>query len=93
MLGDNGLPTESRFPYLTPGMNLKKHLEIYKAERMRWNGREDQNEFVTSVLDRVIEQIEAQVDNPQVQAQSTSPVVSQGELKRQEISGAAGGSL
>lgn len=93
MLGDNGLPIEQRFPSLTPGMDLKKHLEIYKAERMRWNGNEDQNEFVTSVLDRVIEQIESQIANPPAQQSTGQPIVSQGELNRQTISGEAGGTL
>ena len=94
MLGDNGLPLELRFPALAPGMNLKKHLEVYKAERMRWNGNEDQNEFVTSVLDRVIEQIEARIDNPPAQGGGQQqPVVSQGEANRQELSGATGGTL
>jgi hypothetical protein len=60
---------------------------------MRWKGREDQNEFVTSVLDQVIEQIQARVDAPpqaqQGHAQQTA--LPQSEVNRQEISGAAGG--
>jgi hypothetical protein len=29
-----------QMPSLSPNMNLRKHLEIYKSERMRWNGAE-----------------------------------------------------
>jgi hypothetical protein len=86
--------TEGTFPQLTDTMNLKKHLEIYKGERLRWKGREDQNEFVTSVLDQVIEQIQARVDTPPAQGQgggAPQTALPQGEVNRQELSGAAGG--
>lgn len=47
-------------PNLDPSMSLKKHLEIYKQERMRWQGYEEQNENI-AVLDQAIAQLEQMV--------------------------------
>lgn len=59
-------------PQLDGTMNLKKHLEIYQQERMRWQGFEDQNPNV-AVLDRVIQSLQQMVNSggQNVQAQAT----------------------
>lgn len=67
-------------PEITQGMDLKKHLEIYKGERLRWKGYEDQNPNITGVLENVIAQIELMIsqNNQQqlaVQAQGVSNAV------------------
>jgi hypothetical protein len=78
------------FPQLSDTMNLKKHLEVYQSERRRWEGAEDTNENL-SVLDAVIAQIEARIAQPPAQQGQQQPMVSQGEVNRQAISGEAGG--
>jgi hypothetical protein len=60
---NNGIP-----PQLSDNMNLRKHLEIYKAERTRWTGAEDQNPNVVGILDPVIAQLEQRIANPPQQA-------------------------
>lgn len=79
-----------QMPNLQDGMNLKKHLEVYKSERNRWNGFEDQNPNV-EILDRVIAEIEQRIQQPAAATQQASPEVSQGEANRQELSGLLGG--
>jgi hypothetical protein len=64
-----------RNPQMTPNMNLRRHLELYKQELTRWAGREEQNPNV-QILQQVIAQIEAQIASQaqgtgQVQAQAT----------------------
>jgi hypothetical protein len=83
------------FPAFTEGMNLQRHLDIYKSERRRWAGNEDQNPNVEAILDRVIEQLEARISE---QAQGggaprpgQQPIVPEGEANRQALSGEAGG--
>jgi hypothetical protein len=79
------------YPQLSDTMNLKKHLEVYESERRRWVGAEEGNENL-SILDAVIDQLEARIAQPpQQQGQQQQPMVSQGEVNRQELSGAAGG--
>jgi len=76
---------------MTPNMNLKKHLEIYKQERKRWTGNEEQNPNV-ALLDGAIEQLEEAVKNQTQggQAQTGQPQV-QAQLQQQLTSGALGG--
>ena len=86
---------QGQFPQMADNMNLKKHLSVYKDERRRWTGSEDQNPNVQGVLDQVIAQIEARIDQQsqqgaQQQAQPTAPAEG-GEVARQEASGVAGG--
>lgn len=52
-----------QYPLMNPGMNLKKHLAIYEAARLRYNGAEDANPNV-AILDQVIAQIKAQIQTP-----------------------------
>ena len=79
-------------PQMTDGMNLRKHLEIYKSERTRWKGYEDQNQYVESVLDPVIAQIEARIAQPPKQGGTQAqPEVGGNEAQRLETSGAMGG--
>jgi len=80
---------QGTLPQLTDSMNLKKHLEIYKAERMRWSGNEDQNENI-GILDQVIAQVEGRISSPPQQNNLTAPV-SEGIQGGQQISEALGG--
>lgn len=85
---NNGVPLTG----MTPNMNLKKHLAIYKEERKRWNGYEEQNPNV-ALLDSAIEQLEEAVSG---QGQGGSPQAqglpqSQAQLQQQLTSGALGG--
>lgn len=92
MIGDNGLPTEARFPSFRDGMNLRKHLDIYKSERLRWRGREDLNVNIEAVLDPVIEQLEARIQAPTQQQQGAQQApVGETEMNRQQMSAATGG--
>ena len=85
---------QGQFPQMADNMNLAKHLSVYKEERQRWVGNEDQNPNIKGVLDQVIAQIEARIaqqgQSGGQQPQAAAPV-SQGEVNRQELSGAAGG--
>jgi hypothetical protein len=78
------------FPQFNDTMNLKKHLEVYISERRRWEGAEDTNENL-SILDAVIAQLEARIAQPPAQQGQQQPLISQGEVNRQAISGEAGG--
>jgi hypothetical protein len=79
---------------LSPNMNLKKHLEVYKEERLRWQGSEDQNPNVAA-LDSAIEQLENAIEQQASQGggsqQSLAPPQSQAQLQQQLTSGALGG--
>jgi hypothetical protein len=85
---------QGQFPQMADNMNLAKHLSVYKEERQRWVGNEDNNPNIKGVLDQVIAQIEARIaqqgQSGGQQQQAAAPV-SQGEANRQELSGAAGG--
>jgi len=92
---NESLPPEERYPEVNDRMDLRKHLSMYKAERLRWKGYEEQNEQGIEILDQVIAQIEARVSNPP-SAQPMGGVpqqapVGEGEMQRQELSGALGG--
>ena len=76
-------------PLLSDGMNLKKHLEVYKSERNRWKGAEDQNPNI-QILDSVIAEIEQRIQQPAAAVVQT-PAVGAPEAARQELSGAMGG--
>jgi hypothetical protein len=78
------------YPQLSDTMNLKKHLEVYESERRRWVGAEEGNENL-SILDAVIDQLEARIAQPPQQQGQQGPMVSQGEVNRQELSGTASG--
>ena len=81
------------YPQMSETMNLARHLDVYKSERVRWRGREDQNENI-EILDNVIAQIEQrQSGAPQGGGQQVeaTPIVSNGERDRQQLSGAMGG--
>jgi len=84
--------TAGEFPFMSETMNLQKHLDMYRSERVRWKGKEDQNPNV-EVLDNVIEQIQNRISQPPQQAQAapTPNTASPGEQARQELSGAMGG--
>ena len=73
-------------PEFDPSMNLKKHLEIYKAQRIQLNGHEEQYPNVV-ILDRVIQLLQEQVNNPQPQASAPQAAPTAG----QEQAGALGG--
>lgn len=49
-----------QYPQMNPGMNLRKHLDIYKSARIRYEGMEDTNPNI-AILDQVIAQIEFQM--------------------------------
>jgi hypothetical protein len=85
---NNGIPLTG----MTPNMNLAKHLEIYKQERKRWTGHEEQNPNV-ALLDSAIEQLEDAVNN-QAQGQQVQQgqlPQAQAQLQQQLTSGALGG--
>ena len=89
---NEALPIEERYPEVNDAMNLRKHLDIYKSERLRWKGREEQNEQGIEILDQVIAQIDARIAQPPQQQQGLQQApVSEGEAQRQELSGALGG--
>ena len=81
---------------MTPDMNLKKHLEMYKSERKRWMGAEEQNPNV-ALLDQAIEQLEDAIKNQtqggqsQVTQGQAQPEQAQAQLQQQLTSGALGG--
>jgi len=79
-------------PNITPDMNLKRHLEIYKDARKRWQGAEDQNPNV-ELLDQVIANVEQMVAQQQQGGQQPQGGLpqSQAQLQQQLTSGALGG--
>lgn len=83
-------------PDLNPAMNLRKHLEIYKAERKRWTGYEEQNQFIPA-LDELIASVEGMIGGggggqAQMMMQNgANEVIPEGEARRQLVSGVAGG--
>jgi hypothetical protein len=80
-----------QFPQMSDGMNLDRHLEIYKAERTRWNGREESNPNV-EILDAVIAQVEQHIQSAQGgQAPGMAAPQSGSMMGGQQISEAFGG--
>jgi len=78
-------------PQFTPNMNLKKHLEIYKQERMRWTGYEDQNQNI-GLLDNAIAQLEQMVGQQGAQGQlGQQGVATESVVQGQETAGVLGG--
>jgi hypothetical protein len=79
-----GLPLDG----ITQDMNLKKHLEIYKEERKRWVGSEEQNPNV-ALLDQAIEELEEAIESQASGGQSMTPrgATTEGDL----TAGAMGG--
>jgi hypothetical protein len=95
MFNEN-LPIEERYPEVNDAMNLRKHLDMYKKERLRWKGREDQNPQGIEILDQVIAQIDARIATPPAQGQQgqqggQQAPVGEAEAQRQQLSGALGG--
>jgi len=81
-------------PEFTPNMNLKKHLEIFKQERKRWVGSEEQNPNI-EMLDQAISQLEeaiAQQSSGQgMGAQQAALPDTNAQIQQQLTSGALGG--
>lgn len=73
-------------PQFNDAMNLKKHLEMYKAERTRWTGNEDKNPNVEGVLELVIQELEQRVTAPKQGQQQQ-----QGQLPNPATDGTAAG--
>ena len=89
LMMNEGIPLSG----MTPDMNLKRHLEIYKEERKRFVGSEEEYPNV-DLLDQAIEQLEeainAQPSGGQ-QQQSAGMPQAQAQLQQQLTSGALGG--
>ena len=88
----NMVLTNGTMPQITPDMNLKKHLEVYKEARQQWVGAEEQNPN-TALLDQLIAQVEQMIQAQQQQGgqqQAGLPQV-QAQLQQQLTSGAIGG--
>ena len=78
-------------PEIGENMNIRKHLEVYRAERKRWEGYEDQNQNV-ALLDTIIQELEQRTQQAQGQGQlQQPPAATETEMNRQEVSGAMGG--
>jgi hypothetical protein len=75
-------------PQISNRMNAPKHLEIYKQERTRFQGYEEQYPNL-AVLDQAIAQLEQEAATPQPQA--NAQLQGEGEQNRQALSGQAGG--
>jgi hypothetical protein len=78
-------------PQLSDAMNLRKHLDIYKSERIRWQGHEEENPNV-ALLDQLIQELELRVNQPQQSPQALPQAApTEAVAQGQQLSGALGG--
>jgi hypothetical protein len=75
-------------PSITPNMNIKKHLEVYREERRRLMGAEEQYPNVV-LLDQIIEQLEAMEKGGG--QQQIAPPLEASQVQGQLTAGALGG--
>ena len=96
------LNEEDRIPEFAPNMDIVRHLQVYKEERIRLKGKEEANPSGIEILEKTIAQLESQIaqasapqpqqqQQQQVQQSEGQPPSAEGEMARQELSGAMGG--